>query len=52
MRTQSNTGGEAELLLAHRSSDTLDLKPLYLGDKEYQRLMSKLKKKTNAESSS
>jgi len=32
-------------LLAYKSSDTLELKPRYLGDKEYQRLMDKLKKK-------
>lgn len=36
---------EQESLLVHKSSDTLDLKPLYLGSQEYQRLMDKLKKK-------
>jgi hypothetical protein len=28
-----------------RSTDTLDLKPLYVGAQEYERLMDKLKKK-------
>jgi hypothetical protein len=32
-------------LKAYKSSDTLELKPLYLGAKEYQRLMDELKKK-------
>lgn len=36
---------ETEELRAYQSSDTLDLKPLYVGATEYQRLMDKLKKK-------
>ena len=34
-----------EPLKAFKSSDTLDLKPLYVGASEYQKLMDKLKKK-------
>ena len=36
---------ETEELKAFKSSDTLDLKPLYVGASEYQKLMDKLKKK-------
>jgi hypothetical protein len=38
---------EISELVAVRSTDTLDLKPLYVGAQEYERLMEKLKKKKN-----
>lgn len=34
----------AQDILVHKSSDTLELKPLYVGAFEYQKLMEKLKK--------